>query len=103
MGFIIDSALGHNIIIEPFEKSTVLKAEETATVFKVISINRIISSIPDFSKIAMEHNLQSEVLRYLSIGDLIIVEPNSVQKAVMGDKDVYYVKDSDIVSRVKVI
>ena len=90
MAYVIDSALGRNIIVEPHEKSTVLKAEETATVFKVVSIG----------KDADEETM--EVLKTLKKDDLIIVEPNSVQKAVMGDKDVYYVKENEILGRVKV-
>ena len=94
MGFIIDSALGHNIIIEPFEKSTVLKAEETATVFKILSLGIEVDRI---------NCGNSWYQRYeFKVGDLIIVEPNSVQKAVMGDKDVYYIKDSDVLAKVKV-
>ena len=96
MGYMIDSALGRNVIVEPHEKSTVLKAEETATVFKVVSIGDKVECF----------NIERHKNHYdkwpIKKDDLIIVEPNSVQKAVMGDKDVYYVKDSDVLGRVKV-
>lgn len=94
MGFIIDSALGHNVIVEPHEKSTVLKAEETATVFKVISFGKEADRTP----VGNGWYSKDEI----KVDDLIIVEPNTVQKAVMGDKDVYYVKCSDILAKVKV-
>lgn len=87
MSFEIDSALGRFVIIEPAEKSTVLIADEVATIFKVVSIG------------AMCENIIAQYC--IKSGDLIIVEKGSVQKTVMGDKDVLYVRDSDIIARVK--
>lgn len=108
MGYMIDIALGRNVIVEPHEKSTVLKAEETATVFKIISIPETteVKSIykkdeKDEYKMITETDFLHTKCNF-EVNDLIIVEPNSVQKAVMGDKDVYYVKDIDILAKVKV-
>lgn len=81
--FSIQGAIGNHIIIEPVEKSSVLKAEEISTVFKVVSIGN-----------------NSELVLNLCIGDLIIVAPGSVEKVKMGYKDVYYVGGTSVVSKV---
>ena len=91
MGYKVDIALGDHIIVEPAEKSTVLKAEEISTIFRVVAFP-FLSKIGSYAK--------SEV--HFNIGDLIIVEQGSVQKVKMGGKDVCYVQESDVVAKIKV-
>ena len=79
--FIIQSALGKFIIIEPYEKSSVLKADEISTIFKVLSVGHL----ADFTG----HQ-----------NDLIIIEPQTVEKCMMGSQEVLYVRDTNIVARV---
>lgn len=76
----IDQALGHFVIVEPFEKSTVLQADETATIFKVISVGKSCEG--------------------LLADDLILVTRGSVQKMPMGGVDVWYVMDHDVTARI---
>jgi hypothetical protein len=66
------------IIIEPYDENSVFKAEETATVFKIISSGNI----------------------HFKAGDLIIVVPNSVEKTRMGNKTVYFISQSNVVAKV---
>ena len=80
--FKLEVGLGRYVILEPAEKSTILKAEEVSTVFKVISIGNMCEFL--------------DVLENL----LVIVLPNSVEKCMMGDKEVLYVRDTDIIGRV---
>ena len=82
--FILQKATGKYIIVEPFEKSSVLRAEEIATVFKVVSVGDCDPIVRD----------------YLNPDDLIIVTPNSVEKTRMGHKEVYYVRDTDVVATI---
>lgn len=81
MEFKLDRALDRFIIVEPAEKSTVLKADEISTVFLVISVGE-------------------ESKTSLSDGDFVIVTPNSIEKSLIGQKEVYYVRESDIIAKV---
>ena len=74
----IKYAIGNYVIIEPMDKSTVLKTEETATIFKVISVGQHVKS-----------------------GDLIIVAPGSVERTMMQDKEVFYVLDTSIIATIE--
>lgn len=90
MEYEIDNALGRFIIIEPAEVSKIFHVTEVATVFRVKSIG-----------LTCEGFTQENSCGWgLFINDLIIVEPGSVQKTFMGDKDVYYIRDSGIVAKV---
>ena len=79
---IIDG-LSHYIIVEPIQKSTVFQAEEIATIFKVISFGQI---------------CQVEI----SPGDLIIVAANSVEKCMMNNQWIYYIRDTDAIARISI-
>lgn len=79
MTFKINNAYGNYVVIEPLERSSVLKADEISTVFIVVATT-------------------SDIL--LCIGDLVIVTPGSVEKTKMGTKDIYYVRESEIVATV---
>lgn len=83
----IDKAFNRYIVVEPYEKSTVLQTEETATVFKVIS-HGIPYDVDKGSFVSLE-------------GDLIIVAPNCVEKTMMGDKEVHYIRDADVIAVIK--
>lgn len=83
----IDRALGKFIIIEPYEQSKVMVADEIATVFKVISVG----NDTDSADLTNTHLTDT----------LIVVEKGSVLKTVMGDKDVYYTRSSDVVAIIK--
>jgi hypothetical protein len=85
--FTLKQALGRNIVVEPFEKSAVLKASQISTVFKVVSIG----CLSEFGGV---------ISADLHIGDLIIVESNSVEISKMGQKEVYYVRETSIVASV---
>lgn len=87
--FKLVNAVGRYVVVEPFEKSTVLRAEEIATVFKIISIG-------DNAKWNERGNLID-----LAPGDLVTVSPNSIEKTMMNNQTVYYVRDTDIIATVK--
>lgn len=78
--YVVASAVGKCVVVEPVEKSSVLKAEEISTVFKVLFVGEGC----EFSS--------------LSNGNLIIVEPQSVMKTKMGHKDIFYVREADIIA-----
>lgn len=84
MTYQINQALGHFVIVEPFEKSTVLQADETATIFKIISIGA-----------------ECKVIGALGTDDLILVKRGSVNKMPMGGIDVWYIYDCDVVAKLK--
>ena len=86
--FQLDQALGRYVVVDPAEKSSVLRAEEIATVFKVISIGCSCEGF-GFSDVK------------LAVDALVIVYPGTVQKVMMGHKEVYFVRDSDIIAKVK--
>ena len=89
MEFELSTALGRYIVVEPYEKSSILKANEISTVFKIISINE-------------RNDCHSINPNSLVNGDLIIVIPNSVEHCMMGTKEIYYVRESDIIAKVNV-
>jgi len=78
----IKNALGHFVVVEPVDRSTILRTEETSTVFKVLSVGG--SEITDVG---------DEL-----VGQLIIVTPGSIEKTMMEDKEVWYVHDTSIVA-----
>lgn len=80
--FQLDQASGKFIVVEPYEKSTVLQAEEIATVFKVLSVGNL---------------TEDELL----VGELIIVFPKSVEKTMMGQTEVFFIRDTDVIAKVK--
>lgn len=92
MNYQIESALGHFVIVEPFEKSTVLQADETATVFKVVSSGCSVDS--KFMKNDIE-------CWKLLKGDLIAVKRGSIMKMPLPDQDIWHVYDYDIVALLK--
>ena len=85
-GFKILQSLGKYVIVEPVEKSTVLKAEEISTVFRISNIRDV--KEPEFE---------------LMEDDLIIVAQGTIEKTRMGQKEVCYVRESDIIARVGVV
>ena len=90
MAYKVTIALGKHIIIEPVEKSTVLKADEISTVFKVVSFP---------FNCSLGSHVKSDI--HFNIGDLIIVREQSVQKTKMGDMEVYFVEESDVIAKVE--
>lgn len=78
--YMLACAVGKFVVLEPVEKSSVLKAEEISTIFKVISVG--------------------EGCEYGSLesGVSVIVEPQVISKTKMGHKDVCYVRETDIVA-----
>ena len=92
MSYKIDFALGDHVILEPMDKSSVLKAEEISTVFKVISFGW---NIKDMSVVAY-----TKSDREVTFGDLVIVEPSSIKQCTMGDKTVYWVYMSELLAKV---
>ena len=89
MEFELSNALGRYIIVEPAEKSQVLKADEISTVFKVISIGDLVEK--------KETSIPSH---FLSKGDLIIVQSGTIERCMMGTKEIYYVRETDIIAKV---
>ena len=100
--FKIKKALGKYIIVEPVDKSTVLKTEETATVFRVLSIpeTKEVKStykILDGNEMITETNfLHTE--QNFEVNNLIIVSPNSVEKTMMGNQEILYCRDTDAIA-----
>lgn len=90
MEYQIDTALGKHVIVEPLDKSNILHTEETATVFKIVSIG---------NEIDLKYTMG--VIKTIKEYDLIIVAPNTVESTMMGNKKVYFVMDSDIIAKVK--
>ena len=76
----LKSSVGRFVVLEPVEKSSVLKAEEISTIFKVLSVG-----------VGCEDSS-------LEAGQCVIVEPQAVQKTKMGYKDICYVRETDIVA-----
>ena len=70
MDYKIDFALGEYVILEPIDKSTVLKADEVATIFKVVSLGGNCKTIS------------------CGRGDLVIIFPNAIKTQYMEDKKV---------------
>ena len=89
--FTLKSAVGKYVIIEPAEKSTILQTEETATVFRVVSVGDL-NVTKDFE--------DADLYSFIE-GDLIIVAKSSVEKTYMGDKEIYFVRDTDIIATVQ--
>lgn len=87
MDFKVTKALGKYLIVEAQEKSTVLRAEEISTVFKVTSIG----CLSDFGGV---------ISADLSVDDLIIVRPGSIEKTMMGHQEIYCVLDTDVIAKV---
>lgn len=81
MSFKVFGAIGDYVVVEPIEKHSVLKADEISTVFIVV----LMSNLDNIN---------------LAQGDLVIVTPGSIEKTKMGTKDVYYVRESEIVATV---
>ena len=52
MEFVIDKAIGFYVIVEPMTKSSVLRAEEVATVFRILSV-------PDNKEVKSESKFNS--------------------------------------------
>ena len=87
----IDSALGHYVVVEPYEKSTVLKANEISTIFRVISLGLLVET----------YNNNNQWYNNIKIDDLIIVASNTIEKTRMGNQEVYYVHEQNIIARIK--
>ena len=89
--FKIKTAINNYIIVEPFEKSTVLKTEEVSTVFKVISIGVCgeIEREIDESTAKGKDLLFKASVRQFNYNDLIIVAKGSIEKTLMGQKEIY--------------
>lgn len=99
--FKLEQALGDYVIIEPAEKSSVLKAEEISTVFKVVSIGRKFTMNADvISQSGYKDKECSYFAKHFLIDDLVIVVPNTVQRTLMGSKEVYYVLADYIIATV---
>ena len=92
MGYAVDIALGEHIIVEPVEKSTVLKAEQISTIFRVVAF-------PFGSKIGS--HVKSDI--HFNVGDLIVVENRSLKDLKMGSQIIYYVYESDVVAKIKTV
>lgn len=90
MSYSIISAVGNFIVVEAAEESKVLKTEETSTVLRVISVGETVNN-----------NDKPFTINFIMPGDLIIVYPNSVEKAMMGGKWVYFVRNTDVIARLK--
>lgn len=73
-------AVGKFVVVEPVEKSTVLKADQISTVFKIVSAGE-----------GCENSS-------LEPGKLIIIEPQTIVQTKIGYKDVCYVRETDIVA-----
>ena len=101
MEYQVDRAVGRHIVVEPLNKSTVLQAEETATIFKILFVPNRIDAIPDFGKEPTEVDVW-DAIKFLNEEDLIIVALNSVELTMMGSQKVYFVRDTDIIAIVKV-
>lgn len=78
MSYKIEYALSPYLIVEAVDKSTILKTEETATIFRVI---------------AGENEDKKDLT-----GLLIIVAPASVEKTMMGSKEVHYVRRNEAIA-----
>ena len=74
------SAVGRFVVVEPVEKSTVLKAEQISTVFKILSAGEGCENTS------------------LEPGKLVILEPQTINQSKMGYKDICYVRESDIIA-----
>lgn len=90
MEYQVDFALGKHIIVEPVDESGILRAEEAASIFKVVSFGIDCLNCSE---------LKSGIL--INKGDFIIVAQNSVEHAMMGGKKVYFVVESDVIAKVK--
>ena len=105
MEYVIDKAIGFYVIVEPMTKSSVLRAEEVATVFRVLSTpdNREIKSeySQDENKIMQNKTTFITKDNNYRINDLIIVAPNSVESTMMENEKVYFVRESDIIAKVR--
>lgn len=86
----IKDALGKYLIVEPYEKSSVLKTEDTSTVFKVIAVGQDV----------FVNDVGSESHYNINKDDLIIVPPQSVDRTMMGHKEIFYVRDTDVISTI---
>lgn len=97
----IVSGYGEYVIVSPVDTSTVLKTEETATVFRVERIREELNSAGMFWHTTTESGSFKRTGIILKSGDYVIVIPKSVEKTVMGDRLIYYVRESDIVGIVE--
>ena len=86
MEFKLHSAIGHYIIVEPADTGKILKTEETATIFKIVSAGLLCED-----PVGAADN------------EYIIVAPNSVETTFMGDKKVYFIRSSDVLATVHAI
>lgn len=91
--FKIKEAIGRYLIVEPFNKSAVLKTTETETVFKVISIGGLVGK--------SDGNGQWFQYNKININDLIIIAPGSCNRTMMNYQEVYYVAETDIVCTIE--
>ena len=90
MEYKLDFALGEYVILEPVDKSTVLKADEVATIFKVISFGPSSSKVTAFTKSS----------QHATFGDLVMIFPNSLKEQYMEGKKIYFVYYNEILARV---
>ena len=97
MVFKLKEAMNDYVVVEPFEKSAVLRSEEIATIFKVISIGKQVEIVGEFIDKEIKNKTITHKIFSYETGDLVIVTPKSVEKTLMGHQEVYYVRKSDIV------
>ena len=103
MAFNILQAQGMYVVVEPYEKSTILQDDSMCTVFKVISIGKDGEETYESNSITtLESSIRKITVRFgdLVIGDLIIVAQGSVNKTLMGSKEIMYVRNIDIIAKV---
>lgn len=98
MEYKIKNAVGNHVIVEAVDRSTVFKTEETATIFKVlhIPINGGKDWVWNFS-IAEAGFYNTSIYKNI----FIICSSASVEKTMMASKEVWYVRDTDIIGVVE--